>query len=316
MPSPESHLSIEQRSLQLGKWGNLVMGVSGIAGAYASHSDALLVDGLYSGVNFFSAMIAARISLSIQSPADARYPLGYEAYEAIYVKYRALVLLGILSYAVFGAVSKIITYATGGEVPDLNFGPIILYMVAMVALCFGLAWWHYWNWRRTGSQSVLLSTEAKASVVDGIISAGAGGGLVGSLLLRGTFLEFIVPVSDSIVVILMCGCIVWQPLRIFLDALHEIAGGTAADEICAKTSSLVEAATAGHAVEILAVTTTKLGRTYFVIAYLNPKTPVAAAEVDHFRQQLETNCQKTLGPAKTEVIITAQAPYATPKAAG
>lgn len=313
MPSTLTPLAIEQQSLQLGKWTNLVMGVAGISAAYASHSDALLVDGVYSGVNFFSAIIAARIGQSIQSPPDARYPFGYEAYEAIYVKYRALVLIGIISFAVFGAISKIVTYASGGEVPELNFGPIIFYMVAMVVLCFGLAAWHYWNWQRTGSQSALLITEAKAAVVDGIISAGAGGGLVGSALLKGTALDFLVPVSDSIIVIAMCTFIIGQPLRIFLDALHEIAGGTAPDDVCEKARSLVDEAANGQSVEVLAVSTTKLGRTYFVIAYLKPKLAVSAEDIDTFRDKLTTSCQEAIGLVKTEVIVTAEAPYETPK---
>ena len=71
--------SIERRSLELGKWGNVLMGVSGVTAAYFSRSDALLVDGLYSGVNFVSAIVAAKVSASIMKPADRRYPIGYAA---------------------------------------------------------------------------------------------------------------------------------------------------------------------------------------------------------------------------------------------
>jgi predicted Co/Zn/Cd cation transporter (cation efflux family) len=60
--SRATHESIEERSLRLGTWANLLMAGAGVGAAYASHSDALLVDGLYSGVNFLSAIIAARIS--------------------------------------------------------------------------------------------------------------------------------------------------------------------------------------------------------------------------------------------------------------
>ncbi len=77
---------VERQSLQVGMGANLFMAVAGVVAAYASRSDALLVDGLYSGVNFVSAIIAARISASILRPADRMYPFGYDAYEALYVK--------------------------------------------------------------------------------------------------------------------------------------------------------------------------------------------------------------------------------------
>ena len=69
--------AIERRSLEIGKWGNLVMAVAGVAAAFLSNSDALLVDGLYSGVNFVSAIVAAQISLVIVKPADRRYPFDH-----------------------------------------------------------------------------------------------------------------------------------------------------------------------------------------------------------------------------------------------
>lgn len=79
----ETAAAIERQSLQLGKWGNLLMAGAGVAAAYLSHSDALLVDGLYSGLNFVSAIVAANVAASVAKPADRRYPFGYGAYEAL-----------------------------------------------------------------------------------------------------------------------------------------------------------------------------------------------------------------------------------------
>ena len=95
---------VERQSLQLGKWGNLLMAGAGVAAANFSHSDAIMIDGLYSGVNFFSAIVAAKIGASVLKPADRRYPFGYSVFEAIYVQFRAMVLVGILVFAVFGAI--------------------------------------------------------------------------------------------------------------------------------------------------------------------------------------------------------------------
>lgn len=313
MISPVNPESIEQRSLQLGKWANLLMAAAGVAAAYASHSDALLVDGLYSGVNFVSAMIAARISASILQPADRWYPFGYDAYEALYVKYRSLVLLGIMAFAVIGAVAKIITYATGGNVPALVFGPILVYVAAMVVICFGLAAWHHHNWKRSGRQSELLRTESRAAVVDGVISAGAGGGLLASALLRDTALQFLVPVSDSIIVLVMCGFIVWQPVSMFFNSLREVAGAAADLTLVEKARTLTEEMARELPVDVLAVSVMKLGRSYFVVPYLKPAGPVSAQDIDAFRHNLGIAYGKLLGSARAEIIVTAEPPYASAK---
>ncbi len=62
---PQTNEQIERQSLEIGKWGNLLMAVAGVLAAFLSRSDALLVDGLYSGVNFVSAIVAAGISARV-----------------------------------------------------------------------------------------------------------------------------------------------------------------------------------------------------------------------------------------------------------
>ena len=143
MTTEDDAVATERQSLQLGKWGNLLMAGAGVTAAYLSHSDALLIDGLYSGLNFVSAIVAAKVAASVVKPADRRYPFGYSVYEPLYVKFRAMVLLGIMVFAVFGSIQKIVTYLAGGQVPELVFGPILVYAIVMVAICAALAAWHH-----------------------------------------------------------------------------------------------------------------------------------------------------------------------------
>ena len=292
--------------METGKWANLLMAVSGIVAAYASRSDALLVDGLYSGVNFVSAIIAARISIAVSRPADRRYPFGYDAYEALYVKYRSLVLIGIMAFAVFGALSKIVTYLSGGQVPELVFGPILIYSVVMITICFTLAFWHRYNWKRSGSRSDILKTESRAAVVDGIISAGAGGGLLSAALLRGTSLAPVVPVADSIVVLILCLVIAKQPIAMYVGSLREVAGSAAPADVIAAATSKTKEILGQQPIAVLDVAVTKLGRSYFVVPYLKPEEPMQAGEVDALRRELEASYTEILGVTKTEIILTAE----------
>lgn len=307
----DSATSIEHQSLSIGKWGNLVMAGAGVAAAYLSHSDALLLDGLYSGLNFLSAIIAAKISASVLKPADQRYPFGYGAYEALYIKFRALVLLGIIVFAVFGAVQKIVTYASGGEVPELVFGPILVYSIVMVSICMGLAGWHHYNWRRSGSRSELLQTESKAAVIDGVISAGAGGGLLAAGLLRSTALGIIVPVADSIIVLIMTVFIFREPVSMFMTALREVAGESADPAAIERIRKRLGELLQDRPFKLIEVTLIKLGRSHFAVAYIKPDGTISGEEADALRDEIELACCKVLKGAKAELIIAARGPYAS-----
>jgi predicted Co/Zn/Cd cation transporter (cation efflux family) len=298
----------EQRSLGIGKWANLVMGVLGVTAAMLSNSDALMVDGLYSAVNFVSAIIAGRIALSVTKGADRRRPFGYDANESIYITFRSLVLIGILALAFFIAVDKIITYAGGGEVPELNFGPIVLYTITVVIICFSLAAWHHGNWRKTGGRSDILKTERAASVIDGILSTGAGGALVAVTFLRGTALDFIVPISDAIIVIVLAALMVGEPVRMLVAAIREVAGESVDEGTVTKVRERVRDLLP-ETCSLLQVAVTKLGRSYFVVAYIRPDGAVEAAQMDTLRKDLQEEYQSLLQPVKSEAVFTTESPF-------
>lgn len=306
---PDSSGAIESRSLGVGKWTNLLMAAAGIAAASLSRSDAILVDGLYSGVNFFSAIVAARVGEAVTRPPDRSRPFGYEAEESLYVTFRSLVLLGIIAFAAFSAAEKILAYAGGGEVPELVFGPILAYAAAMVVLCLALSAWHHRNWRLTGKQSAILRTESRAALVDGAISAGAGGALLCVPLLRGTALAALIPVADAVVVLVLSVVIVREPLQMFRQALREAAGGAAdpalVSQLRERTGRLLE----GGPFALLDLAVTRLGRRHLVAAYVRPAGPVTASEVDALRDELEAACGAEAASSRVAVIVTGRHPY-------
>ena len=232
--------SIEKRSLRPARWANLFMGAAGITAALASNATALMLDGLFSGVNFVAAVAAAKVSQSIQRKPDVLRPFGYEIDEAVYVMFRSLVLTGIIVMAAFNAGNKIFTYATGGEVAPVKLGWVVGYMVLMVTICFALAAWHHRNWLATGKQSELLKTERTGAVIDGVLSAAAGAAFLLIALLKHTPLAFLVPISDAIVVLGLAVYMIWQPIGMFGRALREVVGEAADDETQQKLRAALE----------------------------------------------------------------------------
>ena len=302
-------IQYEKRSFTTGMWTNLLMGAAGITAAQLSNSDALLVDGLYSGVNFCTAFIAGRVAVSLMKPADKRMPFGYEANEALYVLFRSLVLLGILLFAGFNALRKIIVYMNGGDVPELNFGPIAIYMAFMVAICAGLAAWHHYNWCKTGRRSEILLAERSASIIDSVISAGSGAALLSATLLRGTPAELVIPVADALVVIVLAIVMIKQPYQMLRGAMKEVVGEAVDEGLSSKTRERIERTIQGIPCKLLAVAVTKLGRTHFVLTYVRPDDSVVAEDLDQFRSAVHACYEDLFGRVKTEVIYTAEKPF-------
>ena len=300
----QSVSKFEKRSFTVARWANLIMGIAGVTTAWLSHADALLVDGLYSGVNFLSSLVAARVGESVMRPSSKARPFGHYVNEAIYVSFRSMILLGILLFATVSAVSKILAYISGNKVPELSFGIIVVYSIAMLAICLGLAYTHHRNWLKTHKSSDILKTESKAAIIDASISAGLGVAYALAPLLRSTSLKFLLPVTDSIVVLVLVMIIIKQPVKLFQDSLSEIVGKGAHPSIVAAIQEAVEESANSTEYQIVDIAASKLGRFHQAIVYLNPSYPVSAHTVDQLSLAIKDACVKRIGLIEIEVVLT------------
>ena len=307
---PEDRL-IERRSLKIGVYASALMAVAGVGVHLISGSYALLLDGLYSAVMVGSGLVAARISRNVVRPPDRAYPYGYDGQEALYVLFRSLLLMGVLSFAAISALSTVIDYAYGEAVSLVRLGPVAWYSIAMVATCWGLAWRHHHDWCRTGRHSQILLTEAKAARLDGLISGMTGLALLGAPLLNGTVLSALIPVTDSLLVLVVSLLVLREPLQGFLTALGQAAGASAETDLIRSTRLALEDLLAGLSCWLLDLTVYQVGRTAFVVVYLNPNQPMDGGAIDLIRDRIQERCQSLLAcPVRTEVILTATPPFA------
>lgn len=296
----------ERRSLTAAKWANLVMAVSGIVAAWLSRSDALMVDGLYSGLGFISSIIAIKVSESVARDPDRRRPFGYEANQSIFVAFRSLSILGVVAFAGFAAIKKLVTYFGGGEVVALVLGPILVYSIAMAVIAFSVAAYHRANLKRSGGTNQILRTEYLNSIMDGGLSIGAGAALLGAPLLSNTLLGFLVPVADSIVVLVLLAIFIRKPAGVLVTAVREVAGEAEDDHTLNRVRKITEQALAGLPFSVIEVTASKLGPRWMVVAYVRPDEPVTGEELDQARDRLSVACDRELGPSRAEILAGAR----------
>ncbi|MXN63856.1 cation transporter [Stappia sp. GBMRC 2046] len=300
----KNSVAIEKRALNIAKWANLVMGFAGIIGAIASRSDALLVDGLYSAVNFLSAIVAGRIAERVGRPPDRTRPWGYGFEETVYVTFRSLTLIGILLFAALSSGGKIAAFATGGAIPELIYTPILIYSVMMVLICASLAAYHHWAYIKSGKTSSILKTEGKAAAIDGAISLGTGIVLLSLPLLETTLLGPYIPIGDALVVLVITLIIFWQPLSILRGAIAELIGASAPAKIVRMVSRIARELASEHEFRFLRVAVQRAGRSHFVVVYIDPLRAIHACEVDDFWRMANARLTDGIGPVQMEVVVT------------
>jgi len=303
--------ALERRSLNLGKWANLVMAVAGVATAFVSNASALMLDGVFSGVNFLAVIFAARIATSVQRKPDARRPFGYEIEEPLYVMFRSLVLAGILLIAGLNAGFKIFQYAMGDDIPPIRLGWVTAYVSFMIVVCFSLAAVHHRNWVRSGKRSHLLATERTSTFIDGWLSLAAGVAFIVIHFLEGTFLDFLVPISDAIVVLLLVVAMTPQPLRLFRQAMHDILGDSVETELLDRLKAAVQKGVDPDDFRVLDVSALRAGRSLMIIPYLQPLRALQPAVFDRTKETMTARCLEVADcdRVRVDAIITEQPPF-------
>lgn len=308
-------MNSEIRALQLGTLGNSIGAVAALVFYLRSGSDALLLDGLYTAVMAGASVIAGQVNRSALQPRSRAYPFGASGQEPLYVLFRTLVLLGIIAFAMVSAIGKILTAVQGGAIPAVQLDGLGWYFSAMVLLNLWLWGVFVRSWSNGGGNNDMLRGMAISARFDALISAGTGIALVGSPLLLATPLAPLVPIADSLLVLVLSLALVGEPIAILQGAVTEAAGSSRSipPALHSRCSAAVAATLAERNCTLLELAMIRLGRTVTAVAYVEPATAVTASQTDGLRLDVEAELVQTLQtPVLCEVIPTSVHPYAEP----
>lgn len=159
--------------------------------------------------------------------------------------------------------------------------------------------------------------ESRAAGLDAAITAVAGSALLAAPLLGPMPLAPLVPISDSLLVILLAALVGVEPTRQFRRALGQTAGAAGDPALIppvrTRLEALLEDADGGGTCSLLDLSLLKMDRTTFLVAYLDPHGAVDGRWMDALRERVQAGCAELLGPLRTELILTSRPPFHSPQ---
>ncbi len=203
----EERARIEERALKVSGGGALVLTVLGITFAIQSSSEAILLDGIFSGLGFVMALVTLKVSRLVRRPDDEVFQFGYAHFGPLINVIKSLMMSLLCAFA---GLSALATLVDGGQ--PLAVGSALLYASLATAIGIGLFVYLGSAARRSASPLVLL--DAKAARMDMFLSAIVlvSFGL-GWLALRTEFEPWVVYLDPGLV-LLLCILVLPVPLKI------------------------------------------------------------------------------------------------------
>jgi len=295
---------IETSALKIGVVVNLIMAIAGWIAYSVTGSEALFLDGNFSFISAITT-VGAIIIIHKKHKRTAVFPYGRYFYESFFTLSKGILILGVIIAAVFQNAIKILEFIEGKELEKLKTGPILIYMVLMVFLCFGLAFLYQHKNKKIHFQSSILAVETKASKIDGYMTIAVGVALVLTTFVPETSkFSFLLYIGDAIIVILMALLLLNTPFQVIKEGFIELGGGSLQNQ---ESVQQIESIIQNHLPDELAIDRchiSKTGSSHLVLIYATSNEPsIALDKLSQFRKSIHKKIEENFPNSEVEIVF-------------
>ena len=270
---------LERKALIVGIVINVLQVLAGMAVFFMTGLKAMFLDFSFTAISVLSGMVAVYLSSRTVRTTE-RFPNGMFALEPIYAICKAIFTMSLLVYSLIDVCRVAYDYFVFGSGERIETGPVVIYEILTVIVCFSLYTYYRRSNRSIGDSSTMLTAECKSTLVDGSMSFGIGVVAIFLMLLpAGGPLDFLHYTGDFFITV----------------ALVELVGGVHDDD---ETNAYVEAEAQRHLPANTDYEQTlifKTGMNYTVDVYLSGiGETIDVADLIECKRSLEKELSKRL----------------------
>lgn len=296
----EEKFEVEKKAIKLVLIGDILMAVLGWTFYYFTHSQAILMDGVYPFIDLVAGLLTLRVATLITKQASQNQPFGYAIFEPLLNFIKGIMIMLVVIFATYASVHAIFH---GGR--DVVVDIAVLYAVLASVLGFGLSYLLY-RMNKT-AQSTLLDVDLQGWLIGSVLSLAVGISFAISLWVDTTEYRFLVPYTDPVVLLVLIALMLPIPLKILKENGMQIIGRFENTEISAKIEKLVRAELDDPMFKDMKMRYLQLGRTIYIQLYvqMDPEAKFSLKEADEFRSYIFTKLKSEYDYLSVDVIFTA-----------
>ena len=186
--------------------GAFLLAVWGIVMAVVADSGVILLDGMFNFISGIMSVFSIEITRLISGKETREYPLGYFAFESLFVFVKGASILILVLMALYSNIDILLS---GGREPAL--GLMTIYVVLAVIGCSIIYAMTRKSLKQTDSD--ILAAETQAWLVNAVISGAIGIAFGVVMLIQGTSWGWIDRYVDQVLVIILSILVIKDPLK-------------------------------------------------------------------------------------------------------
>ncbi len=252
---------LERQALKLTLWGNAAIALLGITFAIKTRSEAIFLDGLFSGIHLAISLLSLYIARLIQKPGDQDYPFGYAMFEPFLNMGKGLSIIVVALFALFSAVMALLD---GGRTIEADVALWYALLAATGCLVMALVQRYF----SQASGSPILALDYKNWLIDGVISGAVALAFGVILIIQDTSWDWFIPYADPALVFMLVLVVLPLPLQTVIQNSLQMMGKSPGEEQAAEVEKIVAAALKAVPHQEYHLRLTNTGRLLYVQVYL------------------------------------------------
>ncbi len=288
---------MERQTLIISMIGAFALAAWGIGMAHVSASQAIFLDGMFNLISGVLSFISIWVTSLVQQRHSREYPLGFFAYESLFIVVKGSSILVLVVMAVTASVQIMLA---GGRDPQL--GLMTVYVGPAVLGCALLTFITRRGFQRTGSE--ILHAESEAWLINAVVSAAVGAAFIGAILAEGTRFAWTARYVDQVLVILCSLIFIRDPVILFRAGFRELMLTAPDRDYVSPIRAAVLPFVEEHNVLLRELDVMKMGRKTWVTLFVDtPEDQISIDALMQFKESAKRVVREIHENASVEVIL-------------
>lgn len=252
---------LERRALYLSIIGAFAMAVIGIGFALIGGSDAIMLDGVFSTISLFMAIVTLKVAALVTRPDDEHFHYGYAHFAPLINVLKSMLMLLLCTYAFLVAVDSLMQ---GGR--PLELGIAVVYGIVATTGCVIITVLLHRAAKKSGS--VLVAVDVRSWIIDTLMSAAVLLSFVAGYFISTTSMAEYLDYLDPALVAILGLAALPIPIKILFDNGREVLLFAPDPKLTASVEQKIGAAIRDLPGAELTVRLLKMGSTLNILAHV------------------------------------------------
>lgn len=205
----------EKSAMSVSLYGNLVFVVIELIMALVTGSQAVLLDGVYDGVEFCMLLPSIFLIPLLYKPSNEEHPFGYMQMETVFVVVKGITMTAVTFGLIFNNINLMLH---GGHI-------VSFHMVAgfeLFACILGIIVTIYLYYKNKQMASPLINMEMQGWRMDSFISLGMTAAFLLPILLPFDWFQPVVPYLDQLITIILSLVMIRTPIQTVITGIRDL----------------------------------------------------------------------------------------------